>query len=83
MLPRCLKVYSLQWMQKRFIVNKKTGSGTEPAGNGVPGGIRTHDLPLRRRTLYPAELRGHGTLHYYTQSASNNKCHEKMNCYTV
>ena len=22
----------------------------------VPGGIRTHDLPLRRRTLYPAEL---------------------------
>ena len=23
---------------------------------GVPGGIRTHDLPLRRRTLYPAEL---------------------------
>ena len=25
---------------------------------GVPGGIRTHDLPLRRRTLYPAEVRG-------------------------
>ena len=22
----------------------------------VPGGIRTHGLPLRRRTLYPAEL---------------------------
>ncbi len=26
---------------------------------GVPGGIRTHDLPLRRRTLYPTELRKH------------------------
>ncbi len=25
---------------------------------GLPGEIRTHDLPLRRRTLYPAELRG-------------------------
>ncbi len=27
--------------------------------NSVPGGIRTHDLPLRRRTLYPAELQKH------------------------
>ena len=25
---------------------------------GAPGAIRTHDLPLRRRLLYPAELRG-------------------------
>ncbi len=25
---------------------------------GGPGAIRTHDLPLRRRLLYPAELRG-------------------------
>ena len=25
----------------------------------VPDAIRTHDLPLRRRTLYPAELRKH------------------------
>ena len=25
---------------------------------GVPGRIRTADLSLRRRTLYPAELRG-------------------------
>ena len=24
--------------------------------SGVPGGIRTHGLSLRRRTLYPAEL---------------------------
>ena len=27
--------------------------------NGTPGGIRTHDLLLRRQTLYPAELRVH------------------------
>lgn len=27
-------------------------------GDGGPGAIRTHDLPLRRGTLYPAELRG-------------------------
>ena len=27
--------------------------------NGVPGAIRTHDLWLRKPTLYPAELRAH------------------------
>ena len=32
---------------------------TDFRGN-TPGGIRTHDLPLRRRTLYPAELRVRG-----------------------
>lgn len=29
--------------------------------DGDPGPIRTGDLPLRRGTLYPAELRGHLT----------------------
>lgn len=29
--------------------------------NGVHGGSRTRDRTLRRRMLYPAELRGHGT----------------------
>ena len=28
-------------------------------GFGAPGGIRTHGLPLRRRSLYPTELRVH------------------------
>ena len=32
--------------------------------SGVPGGIRTHGLSLRRRTLYPAELRRH--IHLFT-----------------
>ena len=27
---------------------------------GTPGETRTHYLTLRRRTLYPGELRGHG-----------------------
>ena len=39
---------------------KRTGTELPvPVRFGVPGGIRTHDLPLRRRTLYPAELRKH------------------------
>ena len=29
--------------------------------DGVPGAIRTRGLSLRRRTLYPAELRRHET----------------------
>ena len=29
------------------------------SGFGTPEGIRIPDLPLRRRTLYPAELLGH------------------------
>ena len=33
---------------------------------GVPGGIRTHGLSLRRRTLYPSELQRRITLNYYT-----------------
>ena len=31
---------------------------------GVPEVIRTPDLPLRRRSLYPAELRKHAELYY-------------------
>jgi hypothetical protein len=30
--------------------------------NGAPGAIPTRDLPLRRRTLYAAELREHDSL---------------------
>ena len=36
-------------------------NGRLPIKGGAPGRIRTCDLPLRRRTLYPAELRAqHG-----------------------
>ena len=36
---------------------KKAGASKEAPASGIPGAIRTRDLPLRRRTLYPAELR--------------------------
>ena len=32
---------------------------TKSPVSGIPGAIRTRDLPLRRRMLYPAELRRH------------------------
>ena len=42
--------------------------------SGVLGGIRTHGLSLRRRTLYPAELRRRILFLYSTPSAV--KCQE-------
>ncbi len=55
-----------QWARgKTWLSRQKTGfltvSSERPSGarlpSGVPGEIRTPGLPLRRRTLYPAELR--------------------------
>ena len=40
-----------------FPKRKKPENSTVSGLSGVPGEIRTPDLPLRRRTLYPAELR--------------------------
>ena len=40
-------------------LKKRTQSGAFLRFHGVPGGSRTHDLSLRRRTLYPTELRKH------------------------
>ncbi len=37
----------------------KSRRPNRPAATRAPGGIRTHGLPLRRRPLYPAELRAH------------------------
>ena len=41
-----------------FLEIKKPGArvGSRPLLSGAPEGIRTSDLPLRRRSLYPAEL---------------------------
>ena len=39
--------------------NKKTPQILNLRRFGAPGEIRTHGLPLRRRSLYPAELRVH------------------------
>ena len=41
---------------------RKKGTAENPrkiGGFGVPGAVRTPGLPLRRRPLYPAELREH------------------------
>ena len=40
---------------------------------GTPGETRTHYIPLRRRTLYPGEVRGHiqKTFHYEGLQGSN------------
>ena len=46
-------------------------SGVTPAG--VPERIRTSDLPLRRRSLYPAELRKHLTLPLYQKSSQKSR----------
>lgn len=40
---------------------------------GDPGPIRTGDLPLRRGTLYPAELRGHWHRHRIPRPAEWTK----------
>ena len=45
-----------------YRINEKTPeildfTGLSGVLSGVPGAIRTHGLPLRRRMLYPAELR--------------------------
>ena len=38
-------------------INKQAPTKWVPVYFGVPEGIRTSDLPLRRRSLYPTELR--------------------------
>ena len=40
--------------------NRRQPFKTVGSGFGAPGGIRTHGLPLRRRSPYPAELRVQG-----------------------
>ena len=50
--PQCLACI----LKKRHPLNTFRGCC------GAPGAIRTRGLPLRRRTLYPAELRAHSRL---------------------
>ncbi len=47
----------------------------------VRDGIRTHDLPLRRRTLYPAELLKHTDVN--SQLLDFNPLGEKNQGYNV
>ena len=49
------------WVFKPPWGKRKVPAFVSKAGThyGAPGGIRTHGLPLRRRSLYPTELRVH------------------------
>ena len=55
--PNSLRDCPSRWQKPR----KAPFSGLSAVfnGHGVLGGIRTHGLSLRRRTLYPSELRRH------------------------
>ena len=43
-------------------------TGDSGDASGIPGAIRTRGLPLRRRMLYPAELRRHTAFVFYYPS---------------
>lgn len=55
--------------KKRCKPRKKACSGAF----GTPGETRTHYIPLRRRTLYPGEVRGHfeKIFHFYSEKETN------------
>ena len=48
--------------------------------NGAPGEIRTHDLRLRRATLYPAELRAHNW-RIVARKATDSNCSDSLALY--
>ena len=57
--------------------SKKSSENPEPIKNGAPGRIRTCDHPLRRRMLYPTELRAP---HYFLTTNCHSiiqKCNSK------
>lgn len=48
----------------RYANSRGKPNGFDAAVFGTPGETRTHYIPLRRRTLYPGEVRGHTMLRY-------------------
>ena len=48
-----VRLQLLQGVESRIMAGKEL----QVKKYGAPGEIRTHDLTLRRRSLYPAELR--------------------------
>ncbi len=53
----CSKPASIKSKRGACVSTSECADGLPSDSNGVPGEIRTHDLQLRRLTLYPAELR--------------------------
>ena len=67
-----LKIYSLDKAAELLLLLFYTKMGADHrigSRNGTHEGIRTSDLPLRRRSLYPAELLGQMTKCYFTMKA--------------
>ncbi len=51
----------MSWSTHSIVAKREKETADNPrkiGGFGVPGAIRTPGLPLRRRPLYPTELRG-------------------------
>ena len=46
--------------------NRPEDRSAENSQNGALGEVRTHDLLLRRQSLYPTELRVQHNIYYYT-----------------
>ena len=58
--PRCQTFPFVRVAFSDFVSLRVRQNGWKLGGNaGDPGRIRTGDISLRRRVLYPAELRGH------------------------
>ena len=55
-VPQCPEKEKSYQLHSCLFEGKSVESGRQ---NGDPGAIRTRDVPLRRRTLYPAEVRDH------------------------
>jgi hypothetical protein len=58
-LTENIRLFTCRFYRKSFKKKQETHFLWFPAFLSVPEQIRTADLPLRRRTLYPAELRIH------------------------
>ena len=79
-------MYHILWphaIEKHWAIAQCLGSGT-------PEGIRIPDLPLRRRTLYPAELLGHIHPVLYwkfrdvsTEKAFDRRKHPEKSCFPL
>ena len=59
LLPDILPIIAYQNPAKRFAHMFCTDTSEFFPTKNTPDAIRTHDLPLRRRLLYPTELFGH------------------------
>lgn len=63
-IPFFYRTAKLRFMKVQMTIIKMQVS-TETCIFGAPGGIRTPDLTVRSRSLYPAELQAHKIFNFY------------------